>query len=105
MSQTRRETLVTVLNGGTPTVSALHAMNAVPGVQDFLALAEARGLSSADVVDRLVAFKAAGGSGLQDAIGLISAQLVGDETIDADCQDRLDAIRSALQTALDALDE
>lgn len=104
MSQTRRQTLVTVLNGGTPTPGELHAMNAVEGVQDFLALTASRGLTGSEVVDRLVAFKTEGGSGLANAIEVIANKLVDGESADAGCGERLEAVRAALQAALDAIE-
>lgn len=105
MSATRRETLVTILNGGTPSLERVNATFAVPGTQEFLNLAQSRGLSNSDVVDRLVAFKAAGGSGLANAIASITAEFNApaepecDDTLQ-DILEQLDDLRSQVAAAL-----
>lgn len=72
---TRRETFVAFLRGTDGfSGSQLSAAMAVPGATEFLASAQDRGISNADLADALVSFKANGGSGLQNAITSITSE-------------------------------
>ena len=103
---TRRQTLVLVLQGGNGyTPAQLKDTFDVPGVQEFLADAAARGISSASLADRLVAFKKGGGSGLANAIASISAEF-NSTVATGNCEDTLAAIKAqvnALAAQVNAL--
>lgn len=96
---TRRETLVAFLRGTDGfSGSQLSAAMAVPGTTEFLARAQDRGISNADLADALVQFKANGGSGLQNAINSITSEWdAADAPVQAESTDgRTEAIQAAL---------
>ena len=104
MSNTRRQTLVAVLQGTNGyTLAELNAMNKVKGVNAFLQDAEARGISHTALADRLVAFKTNGGSGLADAIVSITGDFTAPEATDS-CKAAVEQAKVALAQAIAALD-
>lgn len=100
---TRRETMVKYLrgnNGFTP--SELSAAFAVTGVSAFLTEAQNQGIDNESLADRLVAFKAAGGAGLANAIQSISKEFVV-STPDSKCNEAVEAIQQTLGTLQEQL--
>lgn len=108
MAKTRRQTLVAVLKGTNGySIGELNAMNAVPGVQEFLRDAEARGISHTGLAGALVNFKRRGGSGLANAMRAIGESWVQADAPPVDpCADQKAALaqaETALQEALKAV--
>lgn len=100
MGQTRRETLVSVLQGTNGySLSELNAMNAISTVSGFLSRVEAEGISHTALAERLVAFKHDGGSGLSNAIKAITCEL--DNPVNN--ADAVKSAVSAIQAGLTAL--
>lgn len=98
---TRRETLVQVLRGKNGySLTTLNETLAVEGVTEFLAEAQALGISNTDLADRLVAFKQGGGSGLANAIVAIRAEFSDTNGGSVECQDELASIKSDLEAVL-----
>lgn len=95
---TRRQTLVAFLRGENGFDGALlKAAFAVPGVTDFLATAQSRGISNSDLADALVAFKSNGGTGLQNAVQSITAAWAAQDSPQvAETDGRSEAIQAAL---------
>ena len=106
MSQTRRETLVAVLQGtNNYSISELNAMNDIVG--DFLTQAENAGESHKSLADKLVAFKMNGGSGLANAIAAITGSGFdgfGSSDANAEFSEVLQQAKTALEEAIRALD-
>jgi len=103
---TRRVTLVRYLRGenGFDEVQ-LKAAFAISTTAGFLTQAQTLGISNGDLADRLVAFKTAGGSGLANAIELITAEFNASNEPECNEQlqgilDQLDALRAQVAAAL-----
>jgi hypothetical protein len=98
---TRRETLVKFLQGDNGfSASQLEAAFAVPGTTAFLTEAQSRGITNAELADRLVAFKKGGGCGLQNAIESITQEWNAPAVVEdpkAAVYTALDALRSAIE--------
>jgi hypothetical protein len=103
MSQTRRETLVAVLQGtNNYSINELNAMNDIVG--DFLTQAENAGESHKSLADKLVAFKDNGGAGLANAIAAITGNGFGSSDANDEFSEALAQAKTALEEAIRALD-
>lgn len=104
MSQTRRATLVAVLQGTNGySINELNAMNAVGGVTDFLNNAQSAGLTHTELADKLIAFKTGGGAGLANAIRDITDYGFTSKSTSDACNDAVAEAKAAVLQALDAL--